>query len=46
MKITVIITVDERGHMALEVTGPINGKDGLLTLLEEAHKLAEQSRLS
>lgn len=43
MKITVTITVDDKGHMTVEVDGPIKGKEGLLAILGAASTLAEQS---
>lgn len=41
--VRVVIAVDEHGHMTVDASGPINGKEGLLTVLEEARRLTEQS---
>lgn len=43
MIIKVIITVDDHGHIVLDATGPVNGKAGLLALLEEAHRMAGEA---
>ncbi len=43
-KVTVVIVVDEHGHMTIDAAGPLRGRDGMLTLLDEARKLAEQMK--
>jgi hypothetical protein len=40
--ITVTITVDESGFMAIDARGPLDGNRGLVQLLDEARRLAVQ----
>jgi hypothetical protein len=42
--VTVLITVSENGRISVDARGPVNGNEGLVTLLEEARKLAEQGQ--
>jgi hypothetical protein len=43
-QIVVTITVDESGFMTVEARGPLAGNRGLVQLLDEARKIAIQSR--
>ena len=43
-QIRIGITVDDKGILTMEIHGPVKGKEGLITLLEEAIKLAGQIR--
>ena len=43
MNVTVVITVDQAGHMTIDATGPIRPDGGLVTLLQEALRLACQA---
>jgi hypothetical protein len=43
-RVKLIIIVDDHGHISLEAEGPVRGREGILTLLDEARKLAEQMK--
>jgi hypothetical protein len=40
--VRVTITVEEPGRISVEIEGPLNGKAGLLALLDAAREVAEQ----
>ena len=42
--VKLIVVADDQGHISLEVAGPVRGKAGVLALLDEARKLAEQMK--
>jgi len=44
-RITVLITVGEAGDITVDARGPVNGTEGLKTILQEAQKLAEQGHV-
>jgi hypothetical protein len=40
--ILMLITVSDTGHITVDVRGPVNGKEGILTILDSAKELVEQ----
>jgi hypothetical protein len=44
--ILMLITVSDKGHISVDIRGPVQGKDGILTILNEARKLVEQGTYS
>jgi hypothetical protein len=40
--IHMLITVSENGKIAVDVRGPVNGKEGILQILDSARDLVEQ----
>jgi hypothetical protein len=42
VKVTMVIVVDSDGHMTVEVTGAVAGKQGQLEILKAARELVEQ----
>jgi hypothetical protein len=42
-RVVVVITVDDSGHVTIDATGPLAGRQGLLAVLDSARQLAEQS---
>jgi len=44
-RVTVLITVSEDGAITVDARGPVNGTEGLKTILQEAIKLTEQGHV-
>jgi hypothetical protein len=41
-RVLVLITVSEAGHITLDIRGQVNGKEGIIQILDSAKELAEQ----
>jgi len=41
-KVNMLISVSEAGRITIDIRGPVNGKEGILQILDAAKEMVEQ----